>query len=106
MQNPSALQAEKEFWIVDESSLLSTRQMNGLLHGARHRGIERIVFLGDQQQHHAIEAGRPIYQMQQAGMPVARLEIIRRQRDPNLRQAVKFAAEGRIAGALMLLENA
>ena len=79
--------------------------MNGLLHGARHRGIERIVFLGDQRQHHAIEAGRPIYQMQQAGIPVARLEVIRRQRDPNLRQAVTFAAEGRIADALMLLEN-
>jgi hypothetical protein len=106
VQNPSAPAAgEKEFWIVDESSLLSTRQMNGLLHGARHRGIERIVFLGDQRQHHAIEAGRPVYQMQQAGMAVARLEVIRRQRDPNLRQAVTFAAEGRIADALMLLEN-
>lgn len=105
VQNPSAPAGQKEFWIVDESSLLSTRQMNGLLHGARHRGIERIVFLGDQRQHHAIEAGRPVYQMQQAGMRVARLEVIRRQRDPNLRQAVTFAAEGRIADALMLLEN-
>jgi hypothetical protein len=37
--------------------------------------------------------------MQQAGMPVARLEVIRRQRDPNLRQAVTLAAEGRIADA-------
>ena len=105
VQNPSAPAGQKEFWIVDESSLLSTRQMNGLLHGARHRGIERIVFLGDQRQHHAIEAGRPVYQMQQAGMAVARLEVIRRQRDPNLRQAVTFAAEGRIADSLMLLEK-
>jgi conjugative relaxase-like TrwC/TraI family protein len=105
VQNPSSPAGQKEFWIVDESSLLSTRQMNGLLHGARHRRIERIVFLGDQRQHHAIEAGRPVYQMQQAGMAVARLEVIRRQRDPNLRQAVTFAAEGRIADALTLLEK-
>jgi conjugative relaxase-like TrwC/TraI family protein len=105
VENSSSVDAEKQFWIVDESSLLSTHQMNRLLHQARDQRIERVVFLGDQRQHHAIEAGRPISQMQQAGMPVARLEIIRRQRDPNLRQAVTLAAEGRIADALTLLEN-
>ena len=96
---------DKQFWIVDESSLLSTRQMNRLLHRARDQGIERILFLGDQRQHHAIEAGRPIFQMQQAGMPVARLDVIQRQRDPNLRQAVTLIAEGRIADAVTLLEH-
>ncbi|MGH7924383.1 MAG: MobF family relaxase [Candidatus Binatus sp.] len=105
VENPSPQAGEKQFWIVDESSLLSTRQMNALLHSAREQKVDRIVFLGDQRQHHAIEAGRPIYQMQQAGMPVARLEVIRRQRDPNLRQAVTLAAEGRIGEALTLLEN-
>jgi hypothetical protein len=104
-ENPSAQPGEWQFWIVDESSLLSTRQMNRLLHQARDQDVARLVFLGDQRQHHAIEAGRPIFQMQQAGMPVARLEVIRRQRDPNLRQAVTLAAEGRIADALTLLEN-
>jgi conjugative relaxase-like TrwC/TraI family protein len=105
VEHPSPPASDKQFWIVDESSLLSTRQMNRLLHRARDQNIERIVFLGDQRQHHAIEAGRPIFQMQQAGMPVARLEVIRRQRDPNLRQAVRLVAEGRIADALTLLEK-
>jgi len=105
VQNPSPPAGKKQFWIVDESSLLSTRQMNRLLHSAHEAKIDRIVFLGDQRQHHAIEAGRPMSQMQQAGMPVARLEVIRRQRDPTLRQAVTLAAEGRIADALMLLGN-
>jgi len=105
VENPSPADGERQFWIVDESSLLSTRQMNRLLHQARDQAVNRIVFLGDQRQHHAIEAGRPIYQMQQAGMPVARLETIRRQRDPNLRLAVTLAAEDRIADALTLLEN-
>src|SRR5208283_1495860 len=94
-----------ELWIVDESSLLATRQVNRLLRKAREAGVERIVFVGDQHQHHAIEAGRPVYQMQQAGMTVARLETIRRQRDPQLREAVGFAAAGKIADALTLLDR-
>jgi conjugative relaxase-like TrwC/TraI family protein len=94
-----------EVWIVDESSLLATRQVNRLLHKAREAGVERIVFVGDERQHHAIEAGRPIHQMQQAGMPIARLDTIRRQRDPMLREAVELAAKGAIDRALTLLEQ-
>lgn len=105
LENSSAPSAERQLWLVDESSLLSTRQMNELLHRAREQKIDRIVFIGDQRQHHAIEAGRPIHQMLQAGMPVARLDLVRRQRDPQLRQAVTFAAEGKIADALTILEK-
>src|SRR6266852_1313176 len=89
--------ASREIWIIDESSLLPTRQVNRLLHRGREQNVERIVFVGDQRQHHAIEAGRPVYQMQQAGMPVARLDTIRRQRDPELREAVMHAAKGQVA---------
>ena len=53
-----------------------------------------VIFVGDQRQHYAIEAGRPIYQMQEAGMLVTRLDTIRRQRDPELREAVTHAARG------------
>jgi conjugative relaxase-like TrwC/TraI family protein len=95
----------RQLWIIDESSLLPTRQVNRLLRKAREAGVERIVFVGDQRQHHAIEAGRPIYQMQQSGMAVARLETIRRQRNPQLREAVGFAAAGKIADALTLLDR-
>ena len=94
----------RRLWIIDESSLLATRQVNRLLRKAREAGVERIVFIGDQHQHHAIEAGRPVHQMQQAGMAVARLETIRRQCDPQLREAVGFAAAGKIADALTLLD--
>ncbi|MGH7779074.1 MAG: MobF family relaxase, partial [Candidatus Binataceae bacterium] len=97
--------SRRQLWIIDESSLLAARQMNRLLHKAREAGVERVVFVGDQRQHHAIEAGRPVYQMQQAGMPVARLEIIRRQRDPQLREVVALAANGEIAAALALLDS-
>ena len=94
----------KQLWIIDESSLLPTRQMNRLLHRAREAGVDRMVFVGDLRQHHAIEAGRPIFQMEQAGMRVAHLETIRRQRDPKLREAVRLSAEGKIGEALEVLE--
>ena len=95
----------KQLWIIDESSLLPTRQANRLLHRAGEAGVERVVFVGDLRQHHAIEAGRPIFQMEQAGMRVARLEIIRRQRDPKLREAVRLSAEGKVGAALAALEE-
>ena len=104
IENEISDAGRQEFWIVDESSLLATRQVNRLLHKARVAQVERIVFVGDQHQHDAIEAGRPIHQMQRAGMPVARLDTIRRQRDPMLREAVELAAKGEIDRALALLE--
>ena len=95
----------KQVWLIDESSLLPTPQVSRLLHKARDEGIERIIFVGDQRQHHAIEAGRPIYQMQEEGMLIARLDTIRRQRDPELREAVTLASKGEIANSLAILER-
>src|SRR6266852_763446 len=105
LESSSTRVASNEVWIVDESSLLSTRQVNRLLRKAREQSVARIVFVGDQGQHHAIEAGRPVFQMQQTGMPVARLDTIRRQRDPELREAVTHAAKGEIAESLAILER-
>lgn len=105
IENENSDARRQELWIVDESSLLATRQVNRLLHRAREAGVERIVFVGDERQHHAIEAGRPVHQLQQACMPVARLDTIRRQRDPILREAVEHAARGEIDRALTLLEQ-
>jgi conjugative relaxase-like TrwC/TraI family protein len=105
LESRSAPANERELWIVDESSLLPTRQVNRLLHKATEQGVGRVVFVGDQRQHHAIEAGRPVFQMQQAGMTVARLDTIRRQRDPKLREAVTHAARGEIAESLAILER-
>jgi conjugative relaxase-like TrwC/TraI family protein len=105
LASPLPDRAPEELWIIDESSLLGTHQMNALLHKAREAEVARVVFVGDQRQHHAIEAGRPIQQMQQAGMPVARLETIRRQLDPGLRAAVTLASRGEIGQAIALLEQ-
>jgi ATP-dependent exoDNAse (exonuclease V) alpha subunit len=64
-----------------------------------------VILVGDQQQHGAVEAGRPITQMQRAGMTTARLDTIRRQRDPALRQAVGLAAKGKTDEAVRRLDQ-
>ena len=92
-----------ELWIVDESSLPATRPVNSLLNLAHDRGIERIVFVGDQKQHLAIEAGSPVHQFLADNMAVARLTTIRRQQDPELRRAVELAASEHIREAVDLL---
>jgi ATP-dependent exoDNAse (exonuclease V) alpha subunit len=103
--NPLPSPAGPELWIVDESSLLATRPVNQILNAARQQGIERLVFVGDQRQHHAIEAGAPLRQFLAANMAVAELSVIRRQRDPELKRAVELAARGKPVDALELLQQ-
>lgn len=103
VQHEQAAPTQRTVWIVDESSLLSTRQVHGLVQRAREEGVGRVIFVGDQRQHGAIEAGKPIAQMQQAGMRTARLDVIRRQKDPALRAAVALAAQGKTAQAAQQL---
>jgi conjugative relaxase-like TrwC/TraI family protein len=101
--NPMPVRSGPELWIVDESSLLATRPANQVLKVAQEKGVERLVFVGDQRQHHAIEAGAPIRQFLAANMAVAELHVIRRQRDPELKRAVELAAKGQPRDALELL---
>ncbi len=101
----SALPAKttRELWVVDESSLLATVPTNELLKVALARGVERLIFVGDQKQHLAIEAGSPVRQFLADNLAVAQLTTIRRQQDPKLRRAVELAANGETSQALELL---
>jgi conjugative relaxase-like TrwC/TraI family protein len=94
-----------ELWMVDESSLLATRPVNQLLKLARQRQVERVVFVGDQKQHLAVEAGAPVRQFLADNMAVAELTTIRRQQDPGLKRAVELAASEHVAEAIDLLES-
>jgi ATP-dependent exoDNAse (exonuclease V) alpha subunit len=94
-----------ELWIVDESSLLATRPVNELLNIAKDAGIERLVFVGDQRQHHAIEAGAPVRQFLTENMAVAELKVMRRQKDPELKAVVELAARGKPGEALERLQE-
>ncbi|MBV8360834.1 MAG: AAA family ATPase, partial [Deltaproteobacteria bacterium] len=103
LASPLPTKNGREMWIIDESSLLATRPVNQLLKLARERGVERLVFVGDQRQHLAIEAGSPVRQFLADNLAVAQLTTIRRQQDPELRKVVELTANERIAEAIDLL---
>lgn len=94
---------KKRPYILDESSLASTKQMNEFLH--RTHGEDRVVLVGDKRQHEAVEAGRPYQQLQEAGMQTARLDEIVRQKDPALKEAVEQLARGEVREAIDNLDR-
>jgi conjugative relaxase-like TrwC/TraI family protein len=91
LAKPPSMPTGPELWFIDESSFVSSRDANRILKLAGEIGIERVIFVGDSAQHQAVEAGAPIRQLLAAGMPAATLQDIRRQRDPELREAVRVA---------------
>ena len=94
---------EKRLYVLDESSLASTKQMNELLH--RLDGGDRVLLVGDTRQHEAVEAGRPYRQLQEAGMQTARLHEVVRQKEPELKEAVEQLARGDVHGAVANLDQ-
>lgn len=94
---------ERRFYILDESSLASTKQMHEFV--SRLYPSDRVLLVGDTRQHEAVEAGRPFAQLQEAGMRTVRLEEIVRQRDPELRQVVDHLARGEIKEGVASLER-
>ncbi len=94
---------EKKLYVLDESSLASTRQMHDFLERLHAR--DRVLLVGDTRQHEAVEAGRPFAQLQEAGMRTMRLEDIVRQKDPELKQAVEQLARGQVGAAIDSLDR-
>jgi conjugative relaxase-like TrwC/TraI family protein len=93
----------KHFYLVDESSLASTNQMREFL--KRLPPDDRVLLIGDVRQHQGVEAGRPFEQLQEAGMRVATLDEIVRQKDPALKSTVELLATGQVSAALDALQQ-
>ena len=94
---------EKRLYILDESSLASTKQMHDFV--TRLHPNDRVLLVGDTRQHEAVEAGRPFAQLQDAGMRTAKLDEIVRQRDAALKQVVEHLAQGQVGEAVQGLER-
>jgi conjugative relaxase-like TrwC/TraI family protein len=94
---------ERRLYVLDESSLASTRQMHEFVH--RLHPNDRVLLVGDRRQHEAIEAGRPFAQLQDAGMKTVKLEEIVRQKNPELKQVVEQLARGAVREAVQGLER-
>jgi ATP-dependent exoDNAse (exonuclease V) alpha subunit len=93
---------QKRVYVLDESSLASTKQMNEFLH--RLKANDRVLLVGDTRQHQAVEAGTPYQQLQEAGIQTARLDEIVRQKDPALKEVVEQLSRGNVREAIEKLD--
>ena len=94
---------QKRLYILDESSLASTKQINDFLH--RLKDNDRVLLVGDTRQHQAVEAGTPFQQLQEAGIQTARLDEIVRQKDPALKEVVEQLSRGNVREAIERLDT-
>ena len=94
---------QKHLYMLDESSLASTRQMRSFLD--KLKLDDRVLVIGDTRQHQGVDAGRPFQQMQDAGMRTAQLDQIMRQKDPELLKAVQHLANNETVKGVELLAS-
>ena len=95
--------ASRHLYLLDESSLASTKQMRAFLDKIQPQ--DRVLVIGDTRQHQGVDAGRPFEQMQDAGMRTSQLDQIMRQKDPELLNAVQHLASGKTEEGVRLLRE-
>ena len=93
----------RHLYMVDESSLASTRQMQAFMEKIGPQ--DRVLLIGDTRQHQGVDAGKPFEQMQQAGMQTSQLDQIMRQKDPELLRVVEHFAKNETAIGVSLLQQ-
>lgn len=94
--------SEPHLYMVDKSSLASTRQMRDFLDKIKPE--DRVPVIGATAQHQGVDAGRPFQQMQEAGMRTSQLDqIVRQRKNPELLKAVQYLAQGETEKGVELL---
>ena len=93
----------KTILVMDESSLASSEQVRNLMRIATTLRLPRVVLVGDEKQLGAVEAGKPFGQLRAAGMTTAVMDDILRQRDAELKAAVKASLTGDVKTAFAKL---
>jgi len=79
---------------VDEAGLVSSVDMRRLMDVAKKNG-NRVILSGDYTQHASVEAGDAFRLLEkEAGVTLARLTEIRRQKEPGYKKAVEAISEG------------
>lgn len=93
----------RHLYMIDESSLASTKQVRDFL--SKLQPTDRVLIIGDTRQHQGVEAGKPFHQLVEAGMKNSQVEQIVRQRDPQLLHAVEQLSRGNVTAGIKLLEE-
>ena len=91
--------------IVDEASMISSRQMHDLLKISNHLKIPKLVLVGDSKQLSAIEAGKPYKLLQKHGLETRTLDIFLRQKDENLKGAVRDMTNDKVRASFEKLKD-
>lgn len=97
----NGLSPDKHFYVADESILRSTLQMREFL--SQLGAGDRLLLIGDVRSGQKMDLGRPFEQFEKAGMPIAKLDEIVRQKDPMLEHAVSMLANLQVAAAFDLM---
>ncbi len=86
---------QKELWVIDESSFISTKQALNLAKLATKNNAQ-VVNIGDNKQLAGVEAGKPfaISQHKKYGLKTIKMDEIIRQSNLELKQAVYSATKG------------
>jgi conjugative relaxase-like TrwC/TraI family protein len=95
---------QKKVIIVDEASMISTKQMNNLIKITQ-KLETKLVLVGDVKQLASVEAGKPFFELQKSGMRTAKMTEIVRQDNILLREAVQSAIKGNIKNAFEKIGN-
>jgi conjugative relaxase-like TrwC/TraI family protein len=91
--------------ILDEASMVSSRQMLGFMQIAEKLDVNRIVMVGDSGQIASVEAGSPFRQLQDKTLPTMHLDENLRQRDGDMKEAVALLQTGYVQDAFDKLAN-
>lgn len=107
MTNENKDTFRKTVLIVDEASMVSNRKMRDVLVVAHQFNFRLVIPTGDSpHQLAAVEAGKPHHLIQQIlDQKVIRLEDIRRQKDPVLKEAVKAIYQMDVPKTFSILGN-
>lgn len=93
-----------KLWLVDEASLVSTKDMSNLLDKAIVENA-RVVLVGDVKQLGSVDAGAAFQQLQDSGIRNYVLDEIVRQENPMLLDSVYQSIDGDVFNAIKSLEN-
>jgi conjugative relaxase-like TrwC/TraI family protein len=107
-QRGDAFEAKKEHYagttlLLDEASLVSNAQMEGLTIAANIFEFEKLAIVGDKAQLSAIEAGKPQALLEANGIEIAYMNTNLRQRTPLMIKVAALANAGKAKAAISAL---
>lgn len=89
--------------VLDEASLVATKQMTDLVTVANRLGLDRLVMIGDRAQLQPIDAGKAFSLVQSHGPDMARMDVSLRQRTEHMKAVATLTRSGQFGGAFRVL---